>query len=75
MGWPCFWNDFNLAIKLSPTKSTKAKEVATDIPVLKVIYLKTLKALISEEKYLKKNIALLKFLKKIKQTNSIWWFD
>jgi len=30
--------------------------VATEIPVLKVIYLKTLKTLTSEEKYLKKKI-------------------
>ncbi|MEY4096913.1 MAG: hypothetical protein RLZZ102_600, partial [Pseudomonadota bacterium] len=43
-----------------PTKSIKAKEVATDNPVLKVIYLKTLKALISEEKYLKKKYNIIK---------------
>jgi len=34
--------------------------VATDNPVLKVIYLKTLKALISEEKYLKKKYRIIK---------------
>jgi hypothetical protein len=43
-----------LDIKLSPIKSININEVATEIPVLKVIYLKTLKILTSEEKYLKK---------------------
>ena len=60
MGWPYLWNDFNLDIKLSPIKSININEVATEIPVLKVIYLKTLKILTSEEKYLKKKYSIIK---------------
>jgi hypothetical protein len=54
IGWPCFWNNLSLEIKFSPNKRININEVITEIPVLKVMYLKTLKTLTSEVKDLKK---------------------